>query len=116
MFAQDNGRPIHPHADYDRWHRFLDDAGVDRVRVHDQRHTAATTHLLLGTDPRVVMDMFGWSQASMLERYQNVLDDMRAEAAANVGAHLWGSSPAPEPDGAEVVSLDAFRAARERLA
>lgn len=115
VFCQENGRPIHPRSDYKSWHAFLDAAGVDRMRVHDARHTAATTHLLLGTDPRVVMDMFGWSQASMLDRYQHVLDDLRAEAAANIAAHLWGAAPEPTPPaegGGEVVSLDAFRRAR----
>ena len=105
VFAQEDGRPLHPSTDRTRWEALLASAGLSRRRRYDARHTAATTHLLLGTDPRVVMDMFGWSQESMLRRYQHVVDDLRQEAAANVAGALWAdpAPPAPEPDPAGVV-------------
>ncbi len=40
--------------------------------------------LTLGIDARVVMDLMGWSQRAMLDRYQHVLDDMKRDVAAQV--------------------------------
>lgn len=41
---------------------------MPEVRVHDVRHTAATLLLLMGVNGRMVMDMMGWSVASMFKR------------------------------------------------
>ena len=47
MFAQPNGKPIHPRQDYYEWKALLKEAGVREARLHDGRHTATTTLLLL---------------------------------------------------------------------
>ncbi|WP_417220937.1 tyrosine-type recombinase/integrase [Arthrobacter sp.] len=106
--ARDSG------SDWVAWKEFHKAASVPPVRAHDARHTAATTLLLLGADPRVVMDILGWSQASMLTRYQHVLDEMKQDVAAQVGADLWAAGPAPAPDQGVpgVVSLGVFRKRR----
>lgn len=53
----------------------------------------------MGVEPRTVMDIMGWSQLSMLARYQHVIDEVRRDAAAKVGEALWstpqGSDPGP---------------------
>lgn len=108
VFRQRNGRPIGGPMDYRRWHAFLKSCGVAPNRVHDARHTAATILLLMGVDGRVVMDMLGWSQASMLKRYQHVIDAMKQDAAHKMASALWTPPEAPKPE-ATVVSLDAFR-------
>lgn len=113
VFCRPDGVPEHSRTDYERWHRFLDSAGVERVRVHDARHTAATVLLLMGVDSRVVMQMLGWSQVSMLARYQHVVDELQRDAAAAVtGAMFAAPESQPTPPAAGVVSLDAFRARR----
>ncbi|MBL0706622.1 site-specific integrase [Sinomonas cellulolyticus] len=42
----------------------------------------------MGVDQRVVMDIMGWSQTSMVQRYQHVVDELKTEAGARVGAAL----------------------------
>ncbi len=46
VFAQQDGRPLDKHSDYDAWTRLLADAGVRHIRLHDGRHTAATLLLV----------------------------------------------------------------------
>lgn len=114
VFTNRFGRPISSQDDGSDWKKFLAANGVPEVRVHDARHTAATTLLVMGIDPRVVMDIMGWSTASMLKRYQHVVDDLKAEAAKRVGAALWAApaEPNPDPASAEVLSMDDFRRRR----
>jgi integrase len=92
VFAQSDGRPIDPRADYATWKALLKSADVRDARLHDARHTAATLLLAQGVDGRVVMSLMGWSQAVLLTRYQHVLDTMRVEAAEKVGLALWGDA------------------------
>lgn len=113
VFCGPDGTPMHPSTDHDQWRRFLKDAGVEPVRLHDARHTAATVLLILGVDPRVVMDIMGWSELSMLKRYQHVVDSLKRSAADAVGGALWGPVVVPPPpEDPSVVSLDGFRARR----
>jgi integrase len=113
VFCQRNGNALQASADWRAWKAFLKAAGVPEVRVHDARHTAATLLLLMGVDGRVVMDMMGWSVASMLKRYQHVLDEMKVDAAQRLSDALWTSpiTPEPQPD-AGVVSMAEFRSRR----
>lgn len=114
VFCQRSGNAYQASKDWQAWKAFLKAAGVPAVRVHDARHTAATLLLLMGVDGRVVMDMMGWSVASMLKRYQHVLDEMKVDAAKKVGDALWAapSTPAPAPDSG-VVSMAEFRARKK---
>ncbi|MGP4995079.1 tyrosine-type recombinase/integrase [Glutamicibacter ardleyensis] len=109
VFCRPNGQPLTKKSDWDAWKAFIAKAGVPDGRIHDGRHTAATTLLLLGIPPRVVMSILGWSQASMLTRYQHILDEMHQEVADKLTAH-W--SPEPPEDQSNVVSLADRLAAR----
>ena len=62
LFAQPNGRPIDKKTDHDDWTRLLKAAGVQHVRLHDGRHTAATLLLSENVHPRVVRQLVGHSQ------------------------------------------------------
>ncbi|MFI8597734.1 tyrosine-type recombinase/integrase [Rothia koreensis] len=114
VFTRRTGRPIDNKVDRAAWKEFTEAHGVEGMRVHDARHTAATVLLALGVDPRVVMDVMGWSQSSMLTRYQHVLDEMKVSAAAKVGDALFGGPVSEsEPAGGDrVVSLADFRTRR----
>ena len=46
--------------------------------------------LVLGVPQRAVMDVMGWSEASMAGRYQHVITVAIAEKA---GGLYWGSTP-----------------------
>ena len=85
VFAQPNGRPVDPKADYQAWKDLLEEAGVREARLHDARHTAATTLLVLNIGTRAVMDLMGWSSSSMAARYQHVSDDLRHDIADSLG-------------------------------
>jgi integrase len=91
------GKAIDPRQDWAEWHSILREAGVPPARLQDARHTAATFLLVQGVDLRVVMDLMGWSQASMAKRYQHVVDVLRREAARRMESLLWPAEPVPPP-------------------
>lgn len=92
VFAQPTGRPVDPRADYDEWCAVLKAAGVRPARLHDARHTAATMLLVLKVPTRAVMDVMGWSQASMTTRYQHVPVEVLRGIADQMGSLLWASA------------------------
>jgi integrase len=77
-----------PRRDLAEWKALLREAGVREARLHDARHTAATTLLLLGVPERAVMDMMGWSHAAMVRRYSHVTARLRRDIADRLNAHL----------------------------
>lgn len=103
VFAQPTGRLIDPRADYEEWRRLLSDSGVRPARLHDARHTAATMLLVLKVPTRAVMDVMGWSQASMATRYQHVPVEVLTGIADQVGGLLWRPAEVDDGDGASGV-------------
>ena len=81
MFAQPNGKPIDPRRDQYEWKALLKEARVREARLHDARHTAATTLLLLGVPERAVMDVMGWSNSVMVKRYAHGTARLRRDIA-----------------------------------
>lgn len=69
--------------------RLLEDAKVEKRRLHDARHTAATVLLLLEVPERTVVAIMGWSSTAMAARYQHVTDRIRRGVAKRVGGLLW---------------------------
>ena len=92
VFAQTTGRPTDPRADYGEWHEILRAAKVRPARLHDARHTAATMLLVLKVPTRAVMDVMGWSQASMTTRYQHVPREVLDGIAKQMGSLLWADA------------------------
>jgi len=97
VFTQPNGRPVDPRQDHDDWKALLAAAGVRDARLHDARHTAATMLLVLNVPTRAVMDVMGWSQVSMANRYQHGPDELRRSIADRLGGLMWGDEPSPSP-------------------
>ena len=89
IFTQPNGRPIDKRRDWGEWKAILTEAGVRDARLHDARHTAATVLLLLGVHERVVMEVMGWSSASMRRRYMHVTDVLRRDVADQLNGYFW---------------------------
>jgi len=89
MFAQPTGKPLDPRRDQYQWKALLEEAGVREARLHDARHTAATTLLLLGVPERAVMDIMGWSNAAMVRRYAHVTARLRRDIADRLNTFFW---------------------------
>ena len=68
----------------------LNHAGVRAARLHDARHTAATLLPVMGVDSRTVMALMGWSSVALTQRHQHVVDELRRDAADQMGQTLWG--------------------------
>ena len=94
MFCQANGRPIGASADWTEWKSLLEEAGVRDEKLHLARHTAATVLALLNVALRVAMDFMGWSDPSMMMRYQHVTEDMRRQVADGIDGLIFGNSVA----------------------
>lgn len=95
VFTDVRGRPLNNNSDYHRWKALIEVAGVRDARLHDARHTAATTLLLLGVSERAVIDIMGWSTGKMTMIYQHITDDVRKDVASRVGTFIWGGPEAP---------------------
>ncbi|MEU8006347.1 site-specific integrase [Catellatospora sp. NPDC049111] len=98
MFAQATGKPTDPRADYKDWRELLKAAKVRPARLHDARHTAATMLLVLNVPTRAVMDVMGWSQASIATRYQHVPVELLRGIADQVGGLLWATGESAPDD------------------
>ncbi|MGZ3645675.1 MAG: tyrosine-type recombinase/integrase, partial [Ktedonobacteraceae bacterium] len=63
----------------------LEEAGVQNIRFHDLRHSAATILLSMGVNVKVVQEMLGHSRISMtLDTYSHVLPGMQEEAVEKI--------------------------------
>jgi integrase len=89
VFQSIVGTPLDGTNVYHAFKRLLNQAGLPSTcRVHDLRHSTATYLLAAGVDPRIVMQIMGWSQVSMLKRYQHVLPSMLDDAATRLESIL----------------------------
>jgi integrase len=88
VFANEDGRPIDPKADWTTWRERLIEAGVPMVRLHAARHTAITMMLALGIKPQVVKEMAGHAKFSTTEGYIDKVDELHLDAAEKMAA-FW---------------------------
>ena len=102
VFTNHLGGPVHPTVDYEAWKALLRRAKVRTARLHDARHTAATMLLVLKVPLPAVMQIMGWSDASVAKRYMHVPNEFVAAIAAQVGGLIWAdpSDEDGEEDGA----------------
>ena len=90
MFAQPTGTPIDSRADRRDWDQLLKDSEVRPARLHDARHTAATTLLIMGVPARVVMQILGHSQIGLtLGTYSHVVPELATDAADKIARAYW---------------------------
>ncbi|WP_300079327.1 site-specific integrase [Propioniciclava sp.] len=111
VFTDRLGEPLNNIGDYRRWKALIKKAGVRDARLHDARHTAATTLLLLGVSERAVIDIMGWSTVKMTLVYQHITDGVRKDVADRVGTFIWGEPSVPS-DATSLASI--FRPAGSR--
>jgi integrase len=96
VFTSPTGAILNPNTDYHHWKDLLADAGVREGALHDARHTAATVLLIVGVAERIVMQIMGWSSASMARRYQHVVGPLLHATAQQVNGLLWGHANGDE--------------------
>lgn len=89
LFTDETGQPLNHRTDHVRWKKLLDAAGVRDARLHDARHTAATVLLELGVPDRAAMQVMGWSNPALAQRYQHATGSVLGQVASRVGTHLW---------------------------
>lgn len=93
VWTQLDGAPIDPRADWQAWRALCVAAGLEPLRLHDARHTAASLLLVQGVAPRVVMGVLGHSSIQLtLGTYSHVAPELAREAAAAMSRALWGEA------------------------
>lgn len=88
VFANPDGRPIDPKADWTAWRALLSKADVPPVRLHAARHTAITMLLAMGVKPQVVKEIAGHAKFSTTEAYIDKVDELHLDAAEKMAA-FW---------------------------
>ncbi|MGB9184311.1 MAG: tyrosine-type recombinase/integrase, partial [Solirubrobacteraceae bacterium] len=74
--------------------RLIEKANLQRIRLHDLRHTHATVALKAGVPVKVISERLGHeSPAFTLKQYAHVIPGMQAEAAAQVANLVDNTSP-----------------------
>ncbi len=82
VFADKFGEPYHPQQLRVLFGRASERAGLPAIRLHDLRHTMATTALTAGIHPKVVQERLGHTTVAMtLDTYSHVTDTIQSAAA-----------------------------------
>ena len=90
VFAQENGRPLDPRADWQEWSDILAAAGIPHAGTHAMRHSAATVGLDEGTALAVVQELLGHSDIRVTRGYTHVSSALAADGAERIGRALFG--------------------------
>jgi integrase len=92
VFPTSLGTPINPNnltRDYNRW---VAQAGVPRIRIHDQRHTHVTLALQAGANIKAVSQRVGHAKTSItMDLYAHVLPEQHRDVSDKVCAALFGA-------------------------
>jgi integrase len=92
VFTGENGAGLHPQSVSQAFERRRNYAEVPTIRFHDLRHTHATLMLSAGVHPKVVQERLGHASIQItLDTYSHVMPGMQADAAARVGAMVFGA-------------------------
>jgi len=102
--SDETGQPYHPNLLTFRWGRMLDDLKIERVRLHDARHSCATLMHLRGVPIAVIAAWLGHASAAFtMSVYAHSQDDALKAAASSFGRVVTtrdtegGSQRGPEP-------------------
>lgn len=87
VFGQDDTPVSTPRLDK-LWHEIRTAIRVPGLRLHDLRHSFATTAVSAGEPLRTVAGLLGHSDLTITEGYTHLADDTLRKAAASVGKHL----------------------------
>ncbi len=105
------GRPMKGGAEKPRndlkrpWAAIRDRAGLEGTRIHDLRHSFASTAAGAGLGLPVIGKLLGHSQASTTQRYAHLADDPLKRASEAIGATIAASLDKHESSG-DVVAIN----------
>ena len=89
IFADEIGGRVTPMAATCAFDRIARKAGISTTRLHDLRHTAATTLLVAGVDVRTVAGVLGHASPSItLSTYAHLMPEAQREAVDRLGERL----------------------------
>jgi integrase len=89
VFTRPDGSALHPDRVSKLFDSLLGEAGLQRIRFHDVRHTWATLALTAGVHPKVVSERLGHSSIQVtLDIYTHVDEDQDRSAAITVARLL----------------------------
>ena len=93
VFTDSVGRPLLPEYVSHRFARDVARAGVPRVRLHDLRHSAATTLLAAGVPLAVISEWLGHSGIAITKSaYAAVVPELLTDAADAMDRALAGGA------------------------
>lgn len=91
IFTHPDGRWYHPERFSREFDRAITRHKVERIRLHDLRHTWATLALVAGVHPKVVSERLGHSSIQItLDIYSHVTQAMSSDAAELVSRLIFG--------------------------
>ncbi|QBP33284.1 integrase [Gordonia phage BrutonGaster] len=104
VWHEPDGRPLNPRKDYDNWLAALDRAGLEHVKLHSTRASAASIMSEMGIDREVIAEILGHTNLSTTALYAKVGETYRREALSSLGSlvDMFGES-----DGGHTPALDA---------
>lgn len=89
VFAQPNGRPLHPNTVTRRYKALIAEAGVPDARIHDARHASATLGLESGESIKDVSQRLGHSSTALtMDLYMHPSEERQRENADRLAAFL----------------------------
>jgi len=89
VFAYPDGRPLDPSVLSHEFARLAKQAGLERVRFHDLRHTFASLMLMRGAKPKVISEALGHASVGFtMDVYSHIIEGMQANAMALLDAVL----------------------------
>ncbi len=81
------------------WQRIRKRAGLDKVRLHDLRHSYASAGVAAGMGLPLIGALLGHTQASTTQRYAHLEHSVLLEASEKVGSKLLKSINGGGEDG-----------------
>jgi len=85
IFATGNGTPFSGRNILRHFHSVLKKLDMPKMAFHNLRHSCASFHLALGTNPKVVQELLGHGTIAItLSIYSHLLPGVSEEAAKNI--------------------------------
>jgi integrase len=96
VFTTELGRAIDPRNDFRKWEKLLVDSGVDYVKLHAARHTAATLMVVGGTPLHTVSEILGHSSIAVTaDIYAHVTSAQSSTALNLLSLQIFPSDESP---------------------